>query len=33
MAEADEDNDKVVQATEVKKKETVPDAEAKCGGD
>ena len=33
VAEADEDNDKVVKATEDKEKETVPDAEAKGGGD
>ena len=33
VAEAKEDNDKVVEATKHKKKETVPDAEAKGGGD
>ena len=32
-AEANEDNDKVVQAKEDKEKETVPDAEARGGGD
>ena len=33
VAEANEDNDKVVEAIEDKQKETVPDAEAKGGGD
>ena len=33
VAEANGDNDKVVEATEDKEKETVPDAEAKGGGD
>ena len=33
VAEANEDNDKEVEATEDKEKETVPDAEAKGGGD
>ena len=33
MAEANVDNDKVAEATEDKEKETVPDAEAKGGGD
>ena len=33
VAEANEDNDKVAEATEDKEKETVPDAEAKGGGD
>ena len=32
LAEANEDNDKVAEATEDKEKETVPDAEAKAGG-
>ena len=33
VAVANEDNDKVAEATEDKEKETVPDAEAKGGGD
>ena len=33
VAQANEDNDKVVEATEDKEDETVPDAEAKGGGD
>ena len=33
VAKVNEDNDKVVEATEDKEKETVPDAEAKGGGD
>ena len=33
VAEANEDNDKVVEATDNREKETVPDAEAKGGGD
>ena len=33
VAVANEDNDKVAEATEDKEKETVPDAEAKAGGD
>ena len=33
VAEANEDNDKVVEATEDKEKKTVPNAEAKGGGD
>ena len=33
VAKASEDNDKVAEATEDKEKETVPDAEAKGGGD
>ena len=33
VEEANEDNDKVVEATKEKQKETVPDAEAKGGGD
>ena len=33
LVEAKEDNDKVVEATEDKQKETVPDAKAKGGGD